>query len=304
MRRPPRLAAETYPSPIRNVYTSMIRAFASAAALTVALMSPSLLGAPRQMIGGEQDHSQAAAGDCENFYATTFTTFGSHIQDQQQREIALEGVEQLRVNASQEGAISIRGWNRSSARLVICRNAVAATKDEARRLLDSIAVLSRDGVIAAQGPAMSDTGMWWTNMILYVPRRANIDVRGANGGVAIRNLAGRVTAQTTSGGISVANSSGRYDVSTHSGGITLDRVTGVVQAASRDGSIAYKVAGADVPSLEAKTAEPGQIVCSLESCASDRSSTAARTSLRIGSGVPDVRLATGAATIFIAHVSY
>ena len=284
----------------------MLRVIASAAgALALFIAALPVLAAPRQMIGGEQDHSLAAAGNCENFYATTFTSFGTHVQDQQQREVRLDAAEPLRVTASREGAISIRGWNRSTARLVVCRNAVASSQEEARRLLDSIHVSTRTGTITAEGPPIDQTSVWWANMILYVPRGASIDVRGSNGGVAIRNMTGKVTAQTTAGGISVAQSSGRYDVTTESGGITLDRVSGLVQAASRDGSIAFKLAGTAVPSIEAKTSEPGQIVCSLDPCASThRSSATPRTALRIGSGVPDIRLATGAATIFLAHVSY
>jgi hypothetical protein len=283
----------------------MKSAFVALIAFAAAVAAIPAAGAPRQIIGGEQDHSLAAAGDCENFYATTFTSFGSHVQDKQQREITLAGAAQLRIEASQEGGISIRGWNRSSARLVICRNAVANGENEARSLLQTIQISTRNGVISAQGPPLDHNRVWWANMILYVPRRASIEVRGSNGGVAIRNMSGRVTAQTTSGGISVAQSTGKYTVITESGGITLDRVNGLVDAASRDGSIALKLAGAEVPSIEAKTAEPGQIVCSLESCEEGKASwTPARTTLRIGSGIPDIRLATGAASIFIAHVSY
>jgi DUF4097 and DUF4098 domain-containing protein YvlB len=272
-------------------------------AVCVLVVAADTPAAERQMIGAEQDHSQAAAGDCEHFYKTTFTSFGEQIHDQEQREISLEGIEQIRVTAAQEGGLSIRGWNKPHARLVVCRYAVANTRQHAMRLMSRIGVSSANGEIIARGPKIDATQAWWVNMILYLPRNANAEVQAANGAVAIRNMSGRITAKSTSGGISIAQSSGRYKVTTESGGITLDRITGSVDAASRDGAIALKVAGAETPSVEAKTADAGHILCTLKSCESS-AMTANRTTLRLGEGVPDFRLATTGASIFIGPVTY
>lgn len=274
--------------------------------LAVSVLVLAAVNAPaaeRQMMGAEQDHSQAAAGDCEHFYKTTFTSFGEQIHDQEQREISLDGIEQVRITAAQEGGLSIRGWNKPHARLVVCRYAVANTKQHAMRLMAAIDVSSANGEIVARGPKIDATQAWWVNMILYLPRNANAEVQAANGAVAIRNMSGRVTAKSTTGGISVAQSSGRYRITTESGGITLDRISGSVDAASRDGAIALKVAGAETPSIEAKTAEAGHILCTLKSCESG-AMTANRTMLRLGDGIPDFRLATTGASIFIGPVTY
>lgn len=272
------------------------------ASVAFAAASPASL--ERQIIGAEQDHSLAGeSGDCEHFYKTTFTTFHERVHDQEQRELDLEGIHQIKVTAGQEGGLSIHGWNRSNARLVICRYAVANTKPHAKRVLSSIAVSSRNGEIAAYGPQTDATQAWWVNMILYVPRKANVDVKAANGGVAIHNMSGRVTAHATTGGVSVAHSTGRYKITTESGGITLDRVTGLIEANSRDGAIAFKVADSDVPSIEAKTDEGGYIVCTVKGC--DEGQWASnRTAVRIGGGVPDVKLSTSGASILIAPVTY
>lgn len=257
------------------------------------------------MMGGELDHSLAADGDCTHFYQTTFTSFAAEVHDQEQREITLEGVEQIRVTAAQEGGISVRGWNKPHARLIVCRYAVATTKTHASRVLGSITVSHTNGEIAARGPRIDATQAWWVNMILYVPRRANLDVKASNGGVAIRNMTGRVTAHATTGGISVAHSSGRYKITTDSGGITLDRITGLVDATSRDGSIALKIAGNDLPDIEAKTDHAGRILCTLKDCEGELGAWAAnRTQLKIGAGVPAIRLATTGASIFIGPVTY
>ena len=273
-----------------------------AVAVALAFSTPAL--AARQIIGSEQDHSLAGeATDCEHFYKTTFTNLPSQMNDQEQREIQLAGIDRLRVVATDEGGVSIRGWNRPYARMIVCRYAVANTKSKAIRLLGAIQVTHEKGEIAASGPPNDNTQAWWVNMILYVPRRATVDVRAANGGVAIRNMSGNVTAHATSGGISVAQSSGRYKISTNSGGITLERVSGIVEASSKQGAIALKLPPNELPFVEARIAEGGEILCQLQSCVGGLWG-ANRRQLRLGHGAPQFRLSTTAAPILIGPVTF
>jgi hypothetical protein len=274
------------------------------AVLTVTLTLSTSAFAARQIIGSEQDHSLAGeATDCEHFYKTTFTNLPSQMNDQEQREIPLAGIDRLKVVATDEGGVSIRGWNRPYARLIVCRYAVADTKSKAIRLLGAITVTHDKGEIAAFGPPSDGTQAWWVNMTLYVPRRATVDVRAAHGGVAIRNMSGNVTAHATSGGISVAQSTGRYKITTNSGGITLERVSGVVEASSREGAIALKVGADELPIVEARIAEGGEILCQLQSCEGGLWA-ANRRQLRLGHGAPTYRLTTNAAPILIGPVTF
>lgn len=258
----------------------------------------------RQIVGSEQDHSVTAeSSDCEHFYKTTFTSFHAQSKDQEQRELSLNGIDLLKVTASDEGGVAIRGWNRPFARLIVCRYAVAHTKAQANRVLGSITVSSANGEISASGPPIDTNQAWWVNMILYVPRRHTVDIRAASGGVAIRNMSGNVTAHATSGGISVVQSSGRYKISTNHGGITLDRVTGNIEATSHDGAIALKLPLPNEQSVEAKIAEGGEILCTLRGCEGGQWG-AGRRQLRIGAGNPDIRLSTVAAPIIIGPVTF
>lgn len=254
--------------------------------------------AERQIIGGTQNHAVAEVGDCEHFFTTTFTSFPAEASEQEQREISMADVDRLRVVAGTEGGISVRGWNKPNARLIVCRTAVAETKGHAQQVLDSIDVAHRDGEIATTGPSADRSHAWWANIILYVPRRAALDVQASNGGVALRNLSGRVSARTTSGGVSVASSSGDFKIETDSGGITLDRVSGRVEAISHDGAIALKVDDARVPSIEARTGGGGSIICNINN---DATWDANRKVMRIGDGYPEVRLSTDS-TIMIERI--
>jgi hypothetical protein len=271
---------------------------AIAAMLMIATTSRAALD--RQMIGAEQDHSLAEAGDCEHFYKTTYTSFPAQVHDQEQREIVLSSGGRLRIVAGQEGGVSIHGWSKPFARLIICRYAVAHNRQQATRVLDAIQVSSDEIEIAAAGPPIDENRVWWVNMILYVPKRLTIDVRATGGGVAIRNMGGSVTAHATTGGISVAQSSGRYRISTETGGITLERISGDVEATSRGGAIALKLPAADLPTIEARTAEVGNILCMLDGCESQLGAwTPDHRTLRIGHGNPRIRLSSSGASILI-----
>jgi hypothetical protein len=272
------------------------------AALLTAL--PAAARTERQIIGVEQDHSIAQVGDCDDFFKTVFTTFPASANEQEQRDLAIAGIDRFRVTATQEGGVSIRGWSRPFARMIVCRTAVAQNKVHARRVLDAIKVSSADGEISAYGPASDHTQAWWVNFILYVPRRSNVDVTAASGGVAIRNMDGKVSAHATSGGISVASGSGTFKISTESGGITLDRLSGNVDAASREGAIALKIRyDEEAPMIEAKTDDAGQIRCHLEGCESGLGNwTPDRKLLRIGGSPPSIRLSTTGAAIIIDAV--
>lgn len=257
----------------------------------------------RQIIGAEQNHALAEANDCAHFYKTTFTTFRSQQHEQEQREFFLPD-RKLRIVASHEGGVSIRGWNRRYTRMIVCRYAVADSLTRAQQVLNSVSISSTGGEVLAAGPAIDDSQAWWVNMIVYVPRRTTIDISSTNGGIAIRNMTGRVTARATSGGISLAQSTGEVRISTESGGISLERVGGSVDATSRDGMIALKVERDEIPSLEARTDGQSHILCTLAGCGEGAPAwSSGGKQLRLGPGIPGIRMKTSA-PIVIAPVAY
>ena len=264
------------------------------------------LAMERQIIGSEQDHSAGSGdvGDCQHFYHTTFTNFPSQVSDQDQQDITFSGAEpQLRIDASQEGGIAIRGWNKPFARLTICRFAAGASREQALRTLGAISVRHANNHIEALGPQLDETQAWWVNLTLYVPRGVFLDVRAKSGGVNIRNVNCRIKAFSTTGGISVVQSTGKFILSTDTGGITLDRVSGRAEAYSTSGSIALKIPTASKPKVEARTAA-AHILCTLQDCTSGTGKwTADKRSLTIGAAPADFRLITAGSPIMIGAVA-
>lgn len=251
----------------------------------------------RPLIVTQQDHSLAESDDCSSFYTQNTTSLPGHASSEEQRRINLDGIDLLHVRTENAGGVSVRGWDRPFARLTVCKYAAAMNEPLAARALQTVAVAVRPGEIVARGPDMNATQTWWVHMILRVPRNANVDVAAANGGIAVRNMTGRITARATNGGISLAACTGENHVETENGGISLDN-SGRVDATTQHGPISLKIGDEPFPPLEARTDD--EIVCKLKACTDAWTTDHKR--LRIGSSGPQIRLTTSSAPILIEQV--
>src|SRR3954447_14812797 len=235
----------------------------------------------RSMIVTSQDFSNLLADDCEHFHTRNVTSFPATSRSQEQQEMPLQGIDILKIHSSEQGGVSIKGWDKPVVRLTVCKEAVGFTQQQAQRTLGAINISVRSGDINATGPAIDESQAWWVHMILRVPKSARLDVTSSNGGIAIRNMSGRITARAKNGGISIATTSGRIDAATENGPISvkLDHDT----------------------TLEAEIADAGEILCNPRVCRAENYS-ANHKHLRIGTGVASFKLSTTSAPIVIDQV--
>jgi len=280
------------------------RLVAGGLALAIFTALPLLATTSRPLIVTSQDHSLVTSDDCEHFQTRTMTSFPAQVQAQEQRAVELEGVDILRVRASQEGGVTVRGWDRPIARLTICKYAVALTQVDAAKTLRDVSIFSRNGEIKTTGPDADTSRAWWVHMILRVPKSAALDVASMNGGIAIRNMNGRVTAHATNGGISFASCTGDSKLTTENGGISLEHISGRLEAMTTNGPISYRVEAGDLtPAIEARTADESDIFCRLKACGEALPLHAGKDKvLRIGGAIPRIRLSSAKASILIENV--
>ncbi|HET7434718.1 MAG TPA: hypothetical protein VFN10_08405 [Thermoanaerobaculia bacterium] len=224
---------------MRNSFVSEMSTMKTAGSILLATLLFVPAGAhaapQRQIIGTTQDHSSADSIDCDNFHTQTYTSFPAKVRDQEQREIPLGAADVLKINSTEEGGVSVRGWDRPFARVITCKHAVAETKGQAKKVLGDIRVTARPGEIGSEGPDVDATHVWWVNVIVFAPKNANLDITTENGGIAVRNMTGRVNAHSVNGGISLAQCTGENKVSSENGGVTLDKVSSGGREARRGG---------------------------------------------------------------------
>ena len=265
---------------MRRTAIGLLLAVAALPALA-AITAPPPQPPQRSMIVTSQDFSNLLADDCEHFHTRNVTSFPATSRSQEQQDVQLTGVNVLKIRTSEEGGVSIKGWDRPVARLVVCKEAVGFTQQQTQRTLGAINVSSSNGEISANGPLIDESQAWWVHMILRVPKSAKLDVASSNGGIAIRNMSGRITARAKNGGISIATTSGRIDAATENGPISvkLDQNT----------------------TVEAQIADAGEILCNPRLCrAQDYSAN--HKHLRLGSGAATFKLSTTSAPIVIDQV--
>lgn len=258
----------------------------------------------RRLIVTSQDHSLVDADDCAHFHTRNTTSFPAQAHAEQSWTLRLEAGDLLKVHTANEGGISVKGWDKPYGSLTVCKTAVALTQVQARNTLRGINVSVENDDIDATGPDLDQNRTWWVHMILRVPRGANLDLSSANGGIAIRNMTGRILARATNGGISLGGCTGESYLTTENGGISLDKVSGSVAAKSQNGPIALKLRDLNVPAIEANTESTGAIFCKVKGCEEGGLAdwTPDRKRMRIGSAHPVIRLTTTSADIMIEQV--
>ncbi|MBV9492660.1 MAG: DUF4097 family beta strand repeat protein [Acidobacteria bacterium] len=277
-----------------------MRGAALAFVLLTAISTPAAAASQRPLIVTSADHSLKEGDDCEHFHTQNTTSFPKQARQEEQRDVALSGIDLVKVRASEEGGVSVRGWDKPTARLTICKYAMALTEVAAQRALSSVTVSVHNGEIVSAGPEIGESQVWWVHMILRVPKTSNVDVASANGGIAIRNMSGKVTAQSTNGGISIAQLDGESRVSTANGGISIEKISGRLEANTQNGPISLKLRDSSIPALEARTDEQGEILC--KKC-STATWAANKKYLRLGGGSqPSIKLFTNSAMIVIEQV--
>lgn len=274
-----------------------------AGVMILAGSGPALAVQPRTFIISSQDHSLAVVSDCDHFHTTNVTTFPALASAQDARDVMLGEGANLRVRAGEEGGVWVNGWDKPYARVTVCKYGVGMTAALAERSLRVINVTSRDGEVVTGGPEVTADQVWWAHMIVRVPKNANVEIASHNGGIAIRNVSGRVTARAVNGGISLASASGEHRLATENGGIRLDRISGRVEADSRTGPISLRLRGlASLPEIYAESDQGGGIVCTSKLCESGRWNET-RTQFRlVGRAGGSIRLTSGTAPIIIEQV--
>jgi hypothetical protein len=131
----------------------------------------------------------------------------------------------LRVDAGQNGGVSVRAWE---GRDVLVRARIqtnARTQSDARALAQDIRV-STDGTIRSTGPETSGRNRGWSvSYEIMVPARTNLDVEAHNGPILVERLTGEMELRTVNGPI------------------TLRELAGDVQARAQNGPITVTLAG-------------------------------------------------------------
>lgn len=140
------------------------------------------------------------------------------------RDSELPGsLRRLDVDASRNGGISIRSWDRNTILVRAKVRTQARSESAARRMASELRVRTEGGTISTSGPTAGERESWSVSYEIWVPRASNytISAETYNGGVSLAGVGGTIRADTHNGGLSLSNLSGDVRARTHNGGVNV-----------------------------------------------------------------------------------
>lgn len=148
------------------------------------------------------------------------------------------GGQSVSADASPNGGVTVRGWDRDSVHVVVKLRAESSSEEAARELAASVRVESARGRIAADGPPQRRVGGWSVSYDIWVPAQTDVDAESQNGPISAFDVEGTIR------------------LATANGPLTVRRLAGDVRARTRNGPLFVELDGArwSGAGLDAETA--------------------------------------------------
>lgn len=149
-------------------------------------------------------------------------SYGDGARHCEVKEQTLAGGGALDVDASQNGGISVKGWERNEVLVRYRVQTQARTQAEADNLASQIQLSTAGGRIRAEGPETSGRSHWDVSYEIFVPRQSSLSLRTHNGGISVTDVNGRVQFEATNGGVSLKRLGGNVSGETVNGGLAVE----------------------------------------------------------------------------------
>jgi hypothetical protein len=150
----------------------------------------------------------------------------------------------IAIDGRQNGGVNVKGWDQNQVLVRARVQAAAPTGSEAEALGRQIRIETSGAKIFASGPENRRDYHWDVSYEVFVPRRADLSIETQNGGIAIRDVNGRI------------------DFTAVNGGVVLRRVGGAVRGSTTNGGLVIELTGDrwDGDSLDVSTTNGGVVM--------------------------------------------
>lgn len=192
----------------------MRRLFTGAASLSI------LIGAMSFPLSAQLQDNTEPKLSCENGGSS------DRARHCEMREQTFAAIGQLKVDASPNGAITVKGAARGDVLVRARIEADADTESAAAGIVSQVAIDGSGGQVHAIGPPSQQDGGWHVSYEIFVPQTGDVDVKTHNGAVTISDVRGNL----------------HFDV--NNGAVHLKRVAGDVSGSTVNGAIQIELAGA------------------------------------------------------------
>jgi DUF4097 and DUF4098 domain-containing protein YvlB len=177
------------------------------------------------------------------------------------REWTFSAPDDVSVDATPNGGVSVEAWDRSELRVRAKVHAWAEATTRARQIADAIQIKA-GADIEADGPKTEDEEGWSVSYRVMVPRDTDLDLASTNGGIMIAGVHGTLRFHTTNGGVHLERVAGDVEGRTTNGGLHVvlagDRWDGKgLNVRTTNGGVKVSVPAGYSAHLEAATTNGG-----------------------------------------------
>jgi hypothetical protein len=141
------------------------------------------------------------------------------------REQTVASVGRLSVDASPNGAATVKGWLQGSVLVRARVESRADSEGAAANIASQVSINSTGGQVKALGPQTANNSSWSVSYEIFVPQTTDLDLKTHNGAITISDVRGQI----------------HFDVS--NGAVRLRRVAGDVSGSTANGAIQAELAG-------------------------------------------------------------
>jgi hypothetical protein len=138
------------------------------------------------------------------------------------REQTVPGSGMIFVDASQNGGVSIKGWDRGDVLVRAQVSASAPIDAQARDLARQVNVQANGPQVRAFGPPQDQDRNWSVTYEIFVPARYSANIEAVNGGVSLSGVTGNLEFKTVNGGLSLHRVGGNVHGRTTNGGVSIE----------------------------------------------------------------------------------
>src|ERR1051325_761899 len=109
----------------------------------------------------------------------------------------------LSVDPSENGGVSIYGWDRDSIAVVARIEGQAGTESDAQAIVDAVRIEAGGRHITARGPDTERRKSWAVTFDVYVPRHTDLSLSTENGPLSVEEVTGAMQLRAINGPVTL-----------------------------------------------------------------------------------------------------
>jgi len=145
----------------------------------------------------------------------------------------------LRVRADSNGGLYVRGWDKDSYSVTLCKAAEAGP--DAQSVFSQMHLAFNNGELRISAPTSNDR--WAAHLLIRAPKSSSLDLDVNNGPLTLQHIDGNLKARAENGPVTVSGCTGELDLSSHNGPVTLQDNSGKQTVRSENGPMSLSLSG-------------------------------------------------------------